>query len=50
MVARVMEKTGATVQARGAMYKAVAHSVILYGSNRWAVMGDMLNLLKGFHH
>ena len=32
MVARVLEKMGATFQARGAMYKAAAQSVLLYGS------------------
>ena len=32
MLARVLENTGAIVQARGAMYKAVEQSVILYSS------------------
>ena len=32
------------------MYKAVVHSVILYGSEIFVVMGDMLKVLEGFHH
>ena len=50
MLARVLERTGATMQARGAMYKAVAQSVLLYGRKSWVVTGEMLNVLEGFHH
>ena len=50
MVVRVLERTGATVQAWGAMYKAVAQSVILYGRNIWVVTGEMLKVLEGFHY
>ena len=50
MIARVMVKTGATVRSWGIMYKAVAHSVLLYGSEIWVVMGDILKVLEGFHH
>ena len=50
MIARVPAKTGATVRARGTMYKAVAQSVLLYGSESWVVMGEMLKVLEGFHH
>ena len=32
MIARFLERTGATVQSWGEMYKAVVQSVILYGS------------------
>ena len=46
----MLEKTGATVQARGMMYKAVAQSVLLYESKIWVVMGDMIKVLEGFHH
>ena len=46
----MLEKTGATVQARGMMYKAVAQSVLLYGSDIWVTTGDMLKVLEGFHH
>ena len=31
MKARFLERTGETVQAWGAMYKVVSHSVLLYG-------------------
>ena len=50
MVARVLERTGATVQAWGVMYKAVAQSLLLYGRNIWVVTGDMLKVLTAFHH
>ena len=50
MVERVLERTGETVRARGAMYKAVAQSVLLYGSKSWVVTGEMLKVLEGFHH
>ena len=50
MVLRVMERTGATMRSQGEMYKAVAESVLLYGSKSWVVTGDMLKVLEGFHH
>ena len=50
MVEKVLESTGATVQSRGEMYKAVAKSVILYESEIWVVTGEMLKVLEGFHH
>ena len=50
MIVRVLEKTGATVRAHGMMYNAVAHYVLLYGSEGWVMTWDMLKLLKGFHH
>ena len=49
MIARVLVKTGATVRARGVMYKEVAQSVILYGSESWVVTGAMLKDLEGLH-
>ena len=42
MIVGVMVKTGATVQARGVMYKAVEESVLLYISESWEVTGEML--------
>ena len=39
-----------TLCSRGEMYKAVAQSVILYGSKRWVVMEEMFKVLEGFHH
>ena len=50
MVARVTERTGATVRSQGAMYKAVVQSVLLYGRKSWVVTGYMLKVLEGFHH
>ena len=34
----------------GMLYKVVAHTVILYGSDSWVVTGSMLKVLEGFHH
>ena len=45
-----MKKTVATVRAREMMYKAVAQSVLLYGSEIWVVMGMLLRVLEGIHH
>ena len=39
MIARVLERMGATVRAQGDMYKSVAQSLILYGSDIWVVTG-----------
>ena len=50
MKVRVLAKTGETVWDWGMMYKAVAHSVILYGSESWVVTGKMLKVLEGLHH
>ena len=50
MIARVLERMGATVHARVAMYKAMAQSVLLYVSEIWVVTGDMLKDLMVFHH
>ena len=50
VVGKVVTKTGATVRAQGILYKSIIQSVLLYGSNRWVVMGSMLKLLEVFHH
>ena len=50
MIARVLAKTGAMVRDRGMIYKAVAQSVLMYGSLSWVVTGEMLKVLEGFHH
>ena len=50
IVARVLERTVATVRAQGEMYKAVAQSVLLYGSKRLVVTGEMIKVLTRFHH
>ena len=39
MLARVVERMGAMVRAQGAIYKALAQSVLLYGINIWVVTG-----------
>ena len=50
MIERVLKSTGSTVQSQGAMYKAVAQSVLLYGSESWVVTGEVLKVLTAFHH
>ena len=50
MIAGVLANTVETVQTYGIMYKAVAQSVILYGSESWVVTGVMLKVLEGFRH
>ena len=50
MIARLLTNTGETVRERGIIYKAVAQSVLLYRSESWLVMGEMLKILEGFHH
>ena len=50
MVARVLERTGEMVRARGAIYKAVSQLVLFYGRWSWVVTGDTLKVLVGFHH
>ena len=44
------DEKGATVWDLGVMYKAVAQSVLLYGSEIWVVTGGILKVLDGFHH
>ena len=34
----------------GPIHKAVAQSVLLYGSEIGVVTGEMLKVLEGFHH
>ena len=46
MVVRVLEMTVATVRSQGAMYKAVAQSVLLYASESWVVTAEMLKVLE----
>ena len=50
MVVGVLEMMGATIRARGAMYKAVSQSVLLYCRKIWVVIGGILKVLEGFHH
>ena len=32
------------------LYKAVVQLVLIYASESWVVMGDMLKVLERFHH
>ena len=50
MATTVQERTGVTLRYQGAMYKVVAHLVLLYVSNSWVVTGEMIKVLMGFHH
>ena len=50
MVARLIKRAGVMVRERGAMYKAVAQSVVLYGSKIWVLTREMLKVLTAFHH
>ena len=45
MILRVLEKTGAMVQAHGKMYKAVDHLVLMYDSESWVLAEEMLKVL-----
>ena len=47
---KVVLKKGATVSAWGMLYKAVAKYVFLYGSESWAMTGEMIKVLERFHH
>ena len=44
------ERTGATVQAQGEIYKAAVQLVILYGREIWLVTGEMIKVLERLHH
>ena len=50
MVVRVLEMTGAMVQAQGEIYREVDQSVILYGNESWVLTREMIKVLEGFHH
>ena len=50
IIVRVLERMVATVRSQGTMYKKVAQSVLLHGSNNWVVTREMLKVLTVFHH
>ena len=50
MIVRVLINMGSAVRAHGMMYKAVAQSLLLYGSDIWVVTGEMISILESFHH
>ena len=45
MVVRVLEMTGAMVQAQGDIYKSAVQLVLLYVIKSWVVTGEMLKVL-----
>ena len=50
MIARVLERTGATVRSQGEIYKALTQLVLLYVSDSWLVTRKMFKILMEFHH
>ena len=50
MVVKVLTKMVYTVQAQVMMYKAVVHTMLLYGRESWVVIDVMLKFMEGFHH
>ena len=50
MISKLLKNKVETVRACGIIYKTVAHTVLLYGSESWVVTGEMLKVLEGFHH
>ena len=46
----ILTKMVATVQDRGMLYKAVAHTVLLYGIDSCVMKVAMLKVLEVFHH
>ena len=50
MISKVLTNTAETVQSYGMLYKLVAQKVLLYGSESWMVMGEILKVLEDFHH
>ena len=50
MVRKVVLKTEAKVQSMGKIYNTLVQLVLLYRSESWVVIGEMLKVLEGFHH
>ena len=50
MVAKVLTKEVAAVQAQAMVYNVVVQTIFPYGSDIWVVTGAMLTVLEGFHH
>ena len=48
MISKVLMYTGATVRSCGILYKAVAQTVLRYGSEIWVATGSMLKVLEEF--
>ena len=43
----MLTKTVSTVQAQRMLYKAVSHTVLIYGLESWVVTGVILKVLGG---
>ena len=50
MLARILDKDGATFFAKGMFYRSVIQSVLLYGVETWTVTPAMMRVLESFHH
>ena len=50
VIFKVSTKRGAMVWAHGMLYKAVAQTVLLYGSESWVMKGAILKVLEKFYH
>ena len=50
MLAKVMGKMGAPINARSMMYTAVVQAVLMYVSEIWLMVDAMMTVLEGFHH
>ena len=50
MMGKAVPKRGATVREWGILYMAVVQSVLVYGSESWVVMGEILKVKEGLHH
>ena len=49
MIQKLQTNIGAMVRARSMLYKAVAQTVLLYGSESWVMTGAMMKLLESYH-
>ena len=50
VVEKVLTNTGAMVHSRGIIYKAVVHTVLLYGIKSWVVTEAILKVLERSKH
>ena len=49
MIRRLLARDKATPQISAIFYRAIVETVLLYGSETWAITQPMLNTLNGFH-
>ena len=50
IVTKVMWNTGAPIKSRSVMYKVVVQAVLLYRSEIWLIMDNMVTVLESFHN